>query len=320
MMPDAAGTGRAGHPLRREWIGAQSHATQAESVMTGTFTEARLATADGPRIQYRDYAPAGDASGPPVLCLHGLTRNLRDFEELAPMITRLGRRVIVASQRGRGGSDPDPVAGRYNAGTYLNDMLQLLEHLGVGRAVFIGTSMGGLMTMIAAAHAPQFVAAAVLNDIGPEIDGVGIARIQGYAGKPIAARSWEEAARYCRNRHATAFPAENGEEFWHRFARRTCRQDSPRCIVPDYDPAIARAVQPGSGALTDLWPLFAALAPIPTLVIRGQISDILSVATLEEMCRRKPDLQVITVPDVGHAPLMTEPGAWTGLRGFLLKT
>lgn len=112
--------------------------------MPEPFTEGSFATADGPRLQYRDYPAQGVVSGPPVLCLHGLTRNVRDFEELAPMIAGLGRRVIVASQRGRGGSDPDPSPERYNPAIYVGDMLALLTQLGVERAVFVGTSMGGL--------------------------------------------------------------------------------------------------------------------------------------------------------------------------------
>ncbi|MBM5811728.1 MAG: alpha/beta hydrolase [Gammaproteobacteria bacterium] len=287
--------------------------------MTVPYTAGLFTTADGPRLEYRDYAPAGALAGTPVLCLHGLTRNVRDFEELAPRIAGLGRRVIVASQRGRGGSDPDSQPERYHPGTYVGDMLGLLSRLGIDRAVFVGTSMGGLMTMITAAHAPQVLAAAVLNDIGPEVDAAGITRIQGYAGKPMSAADWNAAARYCQDIHQIAFPRESGAEFWLRFARRTCRETADGHIVPDYDPAIARTVAPGSSALTDLWPLFVALAPIPTLVIRGGSSDILSPATLAEMQRRKPDLQVVTVPEVGHAPFLTEPAAWDGLRGFLAQ-
>ncbi|TAK53034.1 MAG: alpha/beta hydrolase [Gammaproteobacteria bacterium] len=287
--------------------------------MTATFHSARFTTADGPQLEYRDYAPVGAPAGLPVLCLHGLTRNARDFEELAPRIAGLGRRIIVPTQRGRGGSDPDPQPERYHPGTYVRDMLGLLGQLGIGRAVFVGTSMGGLMTMITAAHAPQVLAAAVLNDIGPEVDAAGIARIQGYAGKAMSAADWSAAARHCQDIHQIAFPREQGAEFWLQFARRTCRETADGSVVPDYDPAIARTVAPGSSALTDLWPLFAALAPVPTLVIRGAISDILSAATVAGMQRRKPDLQVVTVPDVGHAPFLVEPAAWDGLRGFLAK-
>jgi pimeloyl-ACP methyl ester carboxylesterase len=249
-----------------------------------------------------------------------LTRNVRDFEELAPMIAGLGRRVIVASQRGRGGADPDPSPERYNPGVYAGDMLALLTHLGVERAVFVGTSMGGLMTMITASLAPQRIAAAVLNDVGPEFDPAGIARIQQYAGKVTSAASWEEAARQCREIHSVAFPDEKDDAFWLKFARRTYREQPEGGVVLNYDPNIARTVQPGSEALMNLWPLFEALKPIPTLVIRGEISDILPATAIEEMRRHKPDLEVAIAPRLGHAPFMTEPAVWPALADFLRRT
>ena len=129
------------------------------------FDDRFFETADGLRLHYRDYGPR-ETRAEPVLCLHGLTRNVRDFDELAPRIASLGRRVIVASQRGRGESDRDPLAERYNPGVYTADMLGLLDQVQIRRAVFVGTSMGGLMTMIAAVQAPGRVAGAVLNDIG----------------------------------------------------------------------------------------------------------------------------------------------------------
>ncbi|MGD9966083.1 MAG: MFS transporter [Hyphomonadaceae bacterium] len=306
--------------LKHDWIEAAPPPQREHAPMSESFTESLFATADGPRLQYRDYPAQGAVSGPPVLCLHGLTRNVRDFEELAPMIAGLGRRVIVASQRGRGGSDPDPSPERYNPAVYVGDMLALLTHLGAERAVFVGTSMGGLMTMIAASLAPQRLAAAVLNDVGPEFDPAGIARIQAYAGKITSGASWEEAARQCRDIHSVAFPNQTDDAFWIKFAKRTYREQPEGGVALDYDPSIARTVQPGSTALTDLWPLFEALKPIPTLVVRGEISDILPAAAVEEMRRRKPDLAFVSVPNVGHAPFMTEPAAWSALRVFLTAT
>lgn len=306
--------------LKRDWIEPAPQPQGEQTSMPETFSESRFVTADGPRVQYRDYPARGAVSGPPVLCLHGLTRNVRDFDELAPMIAGLGRRVIVASQRGRGGSDADSSVERYTPAIYVGDMLALLGHLGIERAVFVGTSMGGLMTMIAASLAPQRLAAAVLNDIGPEFDPAGIARIQAYAGKVTSAASWEEAARQCREIHGVAFPNENADEFWLKLARRTYRERPEGGVVLDYDPNIARTVQPGSEALTDRWPLFDALKPIPTLVIRGEISDILPASALEEMRRRKPDLEVAIAPGLGHAPFMTEPNVWAPLADFLSRT
>lgn len=287
--------------------------------MTEAFVEGRFQTADGPRIEFRDYAPLGSTGGLPVLCLHGLTRNVRDFEELAPQISVLGHRVIVASQRGRAGSDPDPVPERYNPAVYTGDMLALLDKLSIDKAIFVGTSMGGLMTMIAAATAPHRIAGAVLNDIGPEVDPVGLARIQGYVGVGTPASTWEEAAQRSRETQAIAFPKETGDAFWMRFARRTYREAGPGRIVPDYDPEIGRTVQPGSTALTNLWPIYEALRPIPALIVRGELSDILSSETVARMHAMKPDLASALVPDVGHAPFLTEPSAWDAVREFLVR-
>ncbi len=285
--------------------------------MTDGFQEGFFATPDGPRVHFRDYAPTDTLAGPPVLCLHGLTRNVQDFDELAPAIAGLGRRVIVASQRGRGQSDPDPHAERYTPATYVADMFGLLDHLGVERAVFVGTSMGGLMTMIAATQAADRLAGAVINDIGPEIDPAGLERIRGYVGGTGPAASWAEAADRCRSINGVAFPLETHDAFWIQFARKIFREETPDRIVLDYDPAIARTVAEDSGDLADLWPLFDALASTPTLIVRGAITDILMASTVEEMRRRKPDLETVTVANVGHAPFMTEPDAWPAVSAFI---
>jgi len=286
-----------------------------------SFEDRMFRTADGLNLHYRDYAPAGPSRGAPVLCLHGLTRNVRDFEELAPSIAGLGRRVIVASQRGRGRSDWDTARERYNPAVYTADMLALLDHVEAPQAVFVGTSMGGLMTLMAAVMAPGRLAGAVLNDIGPEIDPVGLERIRGYVGAANSAASWRDAAAACRAINGVAFPQETGDAFWLDFAHKIYRQVEDGRIVLDYDPQIAASIQPepADRPATDLWPLFDALADVPTLIVRGAITDILMAATVEEMQRRKPDLAVATVPDVGHAPFMTEPPAWGALREFLQR-
>ena len=286
--------------------------------MAEDFEDRFFETADRLRLHFRDYAPR-EALADPVLCLHGLTRNARDFEALAPRIARLGHRVIVPSQRGRGESDRDATVERYNAGVYAADMLRLLDQLQFERAVFVGTSMGGLMTMIAAASAPERLAGAVINDIGPEVDPRGLERIRRSTGQPRIAADWKEAASICRTTNGLAFPRETGDTFWDAFARRVFREAAPGRLELDYDMAISRAPGAADGPLPDLWPLFDALRPIPTLVVRGEVSDLLAAATVDEMRRRKPDLETVTVPDVGHAPFLTEPGAWDALTAFLAR-
>lgn len=281
------------------------------------YADAWFVNGDGLRISYRVYPPKGEETGVPVLCLHGLTRNLRDFEDLAPKISAMGRKVICATQRGRGDSDFDPDPARYSPDVYTRDMLALLDHLGVEKAVFIGTSMGGLMTMLTATIAPHRIARAVLNDIGPELGPEGIARIRSYAGKTDDHFSdWQMAADAIRAINASAFPKETSNEFWLDFARKTCRETDDGIIL-DYDPAIAASVAEGSAADVDLWPFFEALEDIPVLLVRGALSDLLMLSTVEAMQGRKPDLKFASVPDVGHAPFLTEAKAWPVIRDFI---
>ncbi len=281
------------------------------------YSEHYLKTADGPHVHYRNYAAEGPERGVPVLCLHGMTRNERDFEELAPRIAALGRRVVVPSQRGRGLSDRETDLKRYNPAVYAGDMIALLDALGISKAVFIGTSMGGGITMVAASLAPERIRAAVLNDVGPEIDPLGLARIRSYVGAAKTASNWEEAGKLCRGINGPAFPKEDGRDFWISFAKKIFREEAPNRIVLDYDPQISWALAETPTGPPSLWPVFDALSRVPLLVIRGEITDVLMASTVGEMRRRKPDLMVANVPDVGHAPFMTEPAAWSALQVFL---
>ncbi|HUE79025.1 MAG TPA: alpha/beta hydrolase [Sphingomicrobium sp.] len=269
---------------------------------------------DGLQLFYRDY-PGGNAR-PLLLCLHGLTRNSRDFEKFAEHYA--GRfRVIAPDFRGRGMSDRDPQPARYLPVTYAADILQLLDELGIGRAVFVGTSLGGLVTMLVARHQPQRIAAAVLNDVGPELDPSGIERIRGYVGKSKRFRDWDEAAEYIAalNRN---LPASHGREDWLCVARRLCREANG-AIVFDYDMAIAEPFnQSGGGAAAvDMWPLYRQLVHAPLLILRGEHSDLLAPATAQAMLADHPDAELVTVPGVGHPPELTEPEAVAAIDRLL---
>ncbi|PWE17921.1 alpha/beta hydrolase [Marinicauda salina] len=281
------------------------------------FTEHFFTAGDGVRTYYRRYEPDAASGKAPVVCLHGLTRNSRDFEEIAPRIAAKGRRVIAVDVRGRGRSDRAPDPSTYYPGVYVKDVLGLLDAEGIDRVVSIGTSMGGLMTMILAAERPGFLRGVALNDIGPELAPEGMARIQGYVGGASSFSSWSEAAEAVRAINGVAFPNETGEAFWIAFAKRICRETETGEIVLDYDPAIAKPVQEGDAAPPDLWPLFDAMADAPLLLIRGAITDLLSEDTVAEMQRRRPDMERVDVPEVGHAPLLTEPEAWSAIAAFL---
>ncbi|MBB5730726.1 alpha/beta fold hydrolase [Sphingomonas prati] len=268
---------------------------------------------DGIRLHYRDYA--GDAAKPPILCIPGLTRNARDFEGLAAALAPEWR-VICVSLRGRADSGyaRDPMS--YVPLVYLQDLEALIETLGLERFVAVGTSLGGILTMLLAATGGGRIAGAVLNDIGPVLDPVGMARIKGYVGKNNSFPTWLHAARAIAETNGAAFPRfQIGD--WVAMAKRLCRLTPAGRIVFDYDMSIAEPMRvPNEGAL-DMWPAFAALRSVPLLLVRGALSDLLSEETAGEMAARAPSLEVVTVPEVGHAPTLDEDEARAGIQRLL---
>lgn len=273
---------------------------------------------DGLTLFARDYRVAGDELRLPLVCLHGLTRNSRDFEALAPLLASDGRRVIVPDIRGRGRSAYSPDPRRYHPATYARDIAALLDHLRIAKAVFIGTSMGGLIMMALAARRSRAIAAAVLNDVGPQIDPRGIARILSYAGRGGPVADWAGAAAYARSTNALAFP-DYGDADWAAFARRLFREEDGR-IVPDYDPAIATGLSKPPSMVTRAaaWLAFRKLARgRPTLLVRGALSDVLTADIAARMRKAAPRMEEAVVPDVGHAPMLTEPAALDAIRRFL---
>lgn len=271
---------------------------------------------DGLRLHARDYAGAAGDARLPVLCIHGLTRNARDFEDVAPRIAAAGRRVLAVDVRGRGSSDRAADPTTYQVPTYAGDVLAMMDALGIARAAFIGTSMGGLITMTLSALAPARVAAGLLNDIGPELHPAGIARIAGYAGKAVTIDSWEDAAAYAKRTNGAAFPRVS-DDYWAAFARRAFREEADGRPALDYDSSIASAVAPGA-VMPDLWPLFAAFSTgRPVALVRGGISDLITADIAATMQAAAPHLAVTEVPDVGHAPMLDEPEAAAAIDRFL---
>lgn len=270
------------------------------------YKEQYFESRDGLRLYYRDYP--GDPAKLPVLCLHGLTRNCRDFESLARHIAPQ-RRVLTPDIRGRGQSQYDPNWMNYHPGTYVADIWALLRQLSIGRVIVIGTSLGGLMAMLMATMRPTTLAAVVLNDVGPEVDPVGLARIQSYAGRLPPVQSWDEAVAQMKLTFGLALP-DYSEAQWHEFTRNSFvegKDGIPRFAA---DPKIGdsmRAIPPPIGVVQGMWLAFGALLPIPTLAIRGALSDLLSVQTFDKMAREHPDLQRVTVPNRGHPPQLDEP-------------
>jgi pimeloyl-ACP methyl ester carboxylesterase len=264
----------------------------------------------------RDYGAPFEGA-PCVLCLHGLTRNSADFEWIALHLSRRYR-VIAADQRGRGLSDWDPVPARYTPAVYVQDMLALMDHLGIARTAVIGTSMGGLMAMIMGVVARDRLTGVVINDVGPDIEAAGLARIASYTGKTKPAATWADAADVARFINEVAFP-DYGPDDWAAFARRLFREQGG-VPVPAYDPAIAGGLKPQSDAPVappDLWPMWDALQGLPILAIRGALSDLLSEETLRKMAERHAGLVAVTVPGRGHAPMLDEPQAVAAIDAFL---
>jgi pimeloyl-ACP methyl ester carboxylesterase len=268
---------------------------------------------DGLRLFYRDYQGSCDA--PPLLCLHGLTRNSRDFDAFARRHAGAFR-IIAPDFRGRGMSDRDPIPAHYLPPTYAADVLQLLDEIDVAKAVFIGTSLGGLVTMLIAGAQLDRIAGAILNDVGPELDQRGIDRIRAYVGKPMRFRDWNKAADYIAAING-GLPVSNTRSEWVEAARRLCKEDRG-AVIFDYDMAIAEPfAQPGDASAFDMWPLFRQLGKAPLLVLRGENSDLLTPETAAKMLDAAPRAALVTVPAVGHAPDLTEPAATAGIDAFL---
>lgn len=284
--------------------------------MSAQFRDGHFTVPDGLRLHFREYP--GPLDGPPLLCLPGLTRNVRDFDSFASRMSPL-RRVIALEFRGRGESDWDPVPGRYLPPTYARDSIALLDHLGVAEAVFVGTSLGGIVTMVASAFADERIAAAILNDVGPELSEAGLDRIRGYVGSGKSFASWDEAASAVASNQGH-LPAEWGDDQWQAMAQRVCRVDEGGTIRFDYDPAIAEPFRQAT-ARTDsnMWPLFDKLAQKPVLVVRGERSELFLAGALEALATRSANVATVTVPGAGHAPELDEPEALEAIDAFLRR-
>lgn len=271
---------------------------------------------DGLKLYAKSY---GDPNAPvTALCMHGLTRNHRDFE---PMISGLGDgyRFIAVDQRGRGNSAYDPNPASYTLPTYVGDMLTLLDKLGLQKVVLIGTSMGGLMSMVMMKVAPERVRGIVLNDVGPTIERAGLERIAGYVGGSPAVDSWEIAAEATARVQSSAFPDFTPDD-WMEFSKRTWKQQDDGKVVLAYDTAISDSLKAVKVRWRDrflAWRLYSMLKKVPVLIVRGELSDLFSDRTARRMVSRHPDAKLVTVPRVGHAPILDEPAVLPEIKAFL---
>lgn len=279
-----------------------------------TFTDQFWQSPDGLRLHYRDYA--GPQDRPVVVCLPGLTRNARDFEGLAGRIAGQWR-VLCPDMRGRGDSQYAKNSATYNPLQYVQDINALFDELKIKRFVVVGTSLGGLMAMLLAMIDAKKIAGAVLNDIGPVIEPSGLARIRDYVGQGRSFPTWMHAARALEEEQSGSFPDYDVHQ-WLAMAKRVMTVGQNGRIVYDYDMKIAEPFErPGGEAGVDLWPGYMALAGRPLLLLRGELSDLLSTETLGEMARRIPDAVAVSVRRVGHAPTLDEPEAAAAIDRLL---
>jgi len=284
--------------------------------MASQPTDVIIPSPDGLKLHARCYGPQ-DTATHPVICLPGLTRTTTDFEFLALTLANHGRRVVALDYRGRGLSDYDPNPANYNVGVELTDLITALTALRISRAIFIGTSRGGILAMMLATVRPDLIAAVILNDIGPLIELEGLLRIKSYVGKMPEPRDYNEAAAILRTLFGAQFPRLT-DAHWQISAQRSFRQENGR-LVPIYDPQLARTLDTVTPEmpLAPMWPQFDALATVPVMVIRGTLSDILSKETVEQMKARRPSLEVVEVPDEGHAPLLIDAETIGRIQAFI---
>ena len=280
------------------------------------WTDRYWNSVDGLKLHYRDYD--GPRDRPPIICLPGLTRNARDFEPVADRFAGEWR-VILVDLRGRGMSDYDPKPEQYLPVTYTTDILKMLDQLGIADAVFIGTSLGGIVTMVLAGSDNERIAGAVLNDIGPEIDQVGIERIGSYVGKDARYHDWDEVAEALAERNRDKFPHWAAGD-WDRFARRVAREADDGSIGYDYDMAIAANFHAAAEAPPmDAWPYYQALEGRPVTILRGALSDLLDADIAERMAREIGGVELVTIADVGHTPSLDEPESLAAIERLLAR-
>ncbi|WP_417246549.1 alpha/beta fold hydrolase [Celeribacter sp.] len=270
-------------------------------------------TTDGIRLAYDV-----QGEGPPLLCLAGLTRNMDDFEPVLEFADRA--QIIRLDSRGRGASDYDPDFMNYTIPQEGADALALLDHLGIDKAAILGTSRGGLIAMALALTAKERLSGVLLNDIGPEMDPEGLSHIMDYLGRPSAYRSFDDAAAKLPKALGTQFPNVSPAQ-WRVYARRIWTEGERRLQLR-YDPKLRDAIEAQSvtGDLPDLWPLFDALDGLPLALLRGENSNLLTRACMEEMQRRRPDMIAAEVRDRGHVPFLDEPESRAVIAKFIEAT
>lgn len=282
--------------------------------MTRAFRDHHYTSADGLTLYAKVYD--GNPDRPVLFCMHGLTRNADDFDGLLDHFPNW--RAVSVDQRGRARSDYDPNVSNYRPDVYCGDMLTLIDDLGLDRLIAVGTSMGGLMTLMLSSMRPGLFEAAIINDIGPEVDPAGLDRLRSYVGQQTEFESWDAAIEAIKAQGPDIFPDFTAKD-WMAFAQRVCEDTADGRVAFRYDPAIADGLKTTdvSAVPPNLWPLYTEPKAMPILILRGETSDILSEKTAARMEAERSDARLVTIPNRGHAPLLTEPVALGAIQEFL---
>ncbi len=273
---------------------------------------------DGLTLFGRDYDPH-EATGLPVICLPGMARHSADFHEVALQLSRdaaFKRRVLAIDYRGRGRSGYDKDWTNYTVQIEAADVLNMLAVAGIEQAILLGTSRGGLVAMALGILRPSLIKGVILNDIGPVIDGQGLARIRQYLGKLPPPRSWDDAVEILKTYANRRFPALDDRD-WRKMAERTWSKTGDK-FTPDYDSALNKGLQALDleRPLPPLWDAFLGLSQVPMLSLRGEHSDLFTAETQAEMARRHPNCTTITVEGQGHAPLLDDAPSLMAITRF----
>lgn len=271
----------------------------------------RFRARDGLLLHALDWA--GDPHRTPMLCLPGISRSALDYVSLAAR-QRGARRVVALDYAGHGESARPEALARYGVVPALRDVMDAMAALHLHRVVLVGTSFGGILGMVLGVLRPMSLAAVVLNDIGPRMTPRGLGTVQEMIGRDPALATEEEAVAFCQGRMA---PMDLDAEGWGRMARRTFARGADGRLHPRWDTRIIELFGKESSAVADLWGPFGALAHARLLLVHGALSDLLSEETVRDMRAARPDMDVVTVPRVGHSPTLDEPAAVAGVQAFL---
>lgn len=280
------------------------------------YTEHFFKSNDDLNLYYRIYG-RNDALLP-IVCLSGLTRNSQDFDPFAAHFSKT-RKIYTLDYRGRGKSDWDSDYKNYDPQTYLADIMTFLTQLDIKSAIFVGTSLGGILGIALAGLAPNFVEALILNDVGPEVAREGSDRIAGYVAKDVRYKTLEEVAAAQKEMYQNAYPDINEAHWLETAAVGFVYDEKDKNYRASYDLGLGKAMieQLSNSDPVDLWPFFETLKAKPVLAIRGGLSDVLSEDTFNKMKSVLPQMSYLTLPNRGHVPTLTEPASLQIIEQFL---